>query len=176
MLALGAALLVAVDSEPRPAFADLSGLPTDTAFSCGDNEGRGGYPYQHSWGFDTGNLFDAAIANAAGVQNGSMMLQLAIYNTLTGNYDVEATYAPSVTGGLVDENGQVLIAPSDFSKSNYKQVNGLLMDPLGNMYIAVQPNKDKQKSYLVQLIPPASQNDPSTSWDCLLYTSDAADE
>ena len=67
-------------------------------------------------GFDTGNLFDAAIADAAGVQNGSMMLQLAIYNTLTGNYDVEATYAPSVTGGLVDENGQVLIAPSDFAK------------------------------------------------------------
>ena len=165
VLALGAALLVAVDSEPRPAFADLSGLPTDTAFSCGDNEGRGGYPYQHSWGFDTGSVFDAAIADAAGVQNGSMMLQLAIYNTLTGNYDVQATYAPSVTGGLVDENGQVLIAPSDFSKSNYKQVNGLLMDPLGNMYIAVQPNKDKQKSYLVQLIPPASQNDPSTSWD-----------
>ena len=103
VLALGAALLVAVDSEPRPAFADLSGLPTDTGFPCGDNEGRGGYPYQHSWGFDTGNLFDAAIADAAGVQNGSMMLQLAIYNTLTGNYDVEATYAPSVTGGLVDD-------------------------------------------------------------------------
>ena len=56
VLALGAALLVAVDSEPRPAFADLSGLPTDTGFPCGDNEGRGGYPYQHSWGFDTGNL------------------------------------------------------------------------------------------------------------------------
>ena len=73
LLALGAALLVAVDSEPRPAFADLSGLPTDTAFSCGDNEGRGGYPYQHSWGFDTGNLFDAAIANAAGVQNLSLI-------------------------------------------------------------------------------------------------------
>ena len=32
VLALGAALIVAVDSEPRPAFADLSGLPTDTGF------------------------------------------------------------------------------------------------------------------------------------------------
>ena len=42
VLALGAALLVAVDSEPRPAFADLSGLPTDTAISCGDNAGRRG--------------------------------------------------------------------------------------------------------------------------------------
>ena len=66
VLALGAALIVAVDSEPRPAFADLSGLPTDTGFPCSADEGRGGIPYQFMWGGKSKDLLDKSIADGAG--------------------------------------------------------------------------------------------------------------
>ena len=151
VLALGAALIVAVDSEPRPAFADLSGLPTDTGFPCSADEGRGGIPYQFMWGGKSKDLLDKSIADGAGTSG--IQWQVGGYNPSTEEYDVVGTWSPRVDGGLKDDNGSVLIAENTFAKkSSLEQVNGFAMDPLGNGYVAIQP-KGGANTYYVQLIP-----------------------
>lgn len=166
-IALVAALMAVVPDKIKPVFADLSGLPSGTGFACGDSvQGLGGFPYQMGWGYGVNSLFDPTLAGNSGVKDGEAMMQLAIYNTATGEYDVKATYAPSVTGGLRDANDNLLITPSNFKRSNgFQQINGMLMDPLGNVYVAIQPKQSLNQAWFVQLLPLQSQDDPTTSWD-----------
>ena len=155
VLALGAALIVAVDSEPKPAFADLSGLPTDTGFPCSADEGRGGLPYQFMWGTKPKELLDKTIADDVrdGAGTSGIQWQVGGYNPSTEEYDVVGTWSPGVDGGLKDDNGSVLIAENTFAKrEDLEQVNGFAMDPHGNGYVAIQP-KGGANTYYVQLIP-----------------------
>jgi len=149
VFALITAVVAAIPNSTKPVFADLSGLPTDEGFPCSANEGRGGIPYQFVWGGKSNSLIDKDIANDAGTSG--IQWQVAGYNVATEEYDVVGTWSPKKDGGLKDDDGTVLIGASDFVGKKNWQINGYVVDPLGNGYVAVQP-KDGP-SYYVQLLP-----------------------
>ena len=152
VFALVTAVVAAIPNSTKPVFADLSGLPTDEGFPCSADEGRGGVPYQFVWGGAPGKLLDSAIAKAAGTDG--IQWQLGGYNVATEEYVVVGTWSPKKTGGLKpDDNGTPLIEDNVFKdKNTMEQVNGLVMDPYGNAYVAIMP-KDGDDSYYVQLKP-----------------------
>tara|TARA_A100000164_G_scaffold228052_1_gene202302 strand:+ start:3429 stop:8732 length:5304 start_codon:yes stop_codon:yes gene_type:complete len=158
ILALTAALVAVIPDSTKPVFADLSGLPSDTGFPCSADEGRGGIPYQFMWGTKSKSLLDKSIADAVrggGDDGGTSGIQWQVggYNPSTEEYDVVGTWSPEVDGGLKDDNGSVLIAENTFAKKeDLEQVNGFVMDPFGNGYVAIQPSGGAN-TYYVQLIP-----------------------
>ena len=151
VFALITAVVAAIPNSTKPVFADLSGLPTDTGFPCSADEGRGGIPYQYMWGGESKALIDEKLADAAGTVG--IQWQVGGYNPSTEEYEVEGTWSPKVDGGLKNDDGSTLLAQSIFTdKKSIEQVNGYVMDPFGNGYVAIQP-KGSEKSYYVQLLP-----------------------
>ncbi len=154
MVSLLAALLILVPDRSSPAFAAVEDLDAQgTGFPCSSDKGRGGIPYHHVWGTKTKELINPDIAKAAGATG--IMWQLGGYDSTTKSYSVEGTWAPYENGGLTDINGDPLIAASKFKKGagEIEQVNGQVMDPYGNVYVAIMPKDGKGDAYYVQLLP-----------------------
>ena len=157
IIALLAALLILVPDRSRPAFAAVEDLDAQgTGFPCSSSEGRGGIPYHHVWGTSKNDLIDTTVSGTDGIQ-----WQLGGYDPATGIYSVEGTWSPKNNGGLTDDNGAPLIEAGHFSTDDdnkIEQVNGQVMDPYGNAYIAIMPKSGKGDTYYVQLLPD-SNND-----------------
>ena len=154
IIALLAALLIVIPNRSRPAFAAVEDLDAQgTGFPCSSDNGRGGIPYHHVWDGSRSGLIDKTVTGTEGIQ-----WQLGGYDPATGNYKVEETWSPFVDGGLKDENGNVLIKESEFEKKKLiEQVNGQVMDPYGNAYVAIMPTGDTKAGstsdvYYVQLL------------------------
>ena len=157
IIALLAALLIVIPNRSRPAFAAVEDLDAQgTGFPCSSSEGRGGIPYHHVWGTAKKDLIDTSVTGTDGIQ-----WQLGGYDPATETYSVEATWSPYKNGGLTDDNGASLIEAGHFSTdgdNKIEQVNGQVMDPYGNAYVAIMPKSGKGDAYYVQLLPD-SNND-----------------
>ena len=148
-VAVAATLLVVVPQTTRTAGASVEDLPSDTGFDC-NNGVRGGIPYQMVWGGSNNALFNGGAEVPAGATG--TMWQIAGYDANTASYVNPVTWAPASTGGLVDDNGSVVIPAGTFN-GGIVQTNGLIMDPYGNMYFAIQPKNSNTQ--FVQMMPPA---------------------
>ena len=148
-LALVAALLGVATNAQSPVFAAVEDLPPTTGFDC-NNGVRGGIPYQMVWGGSNSALFNGGAEVPAGATG--TRWQIAGYDANTGSYVNPVTWAPASTGGLVDDNGSVVIPAGTFN-GGIVQTNGLIMDPYGNMYFAIQPKNSNTQ--FVQMMPPA---------------------
>ncbi len=157
IIALLATLLIVIPNRSRPAFAAVEDLNAQgTGFPCSSSDGRGGIPYHHVWGTAKKDLIDTSVTGTDGIQ-----WQLGGYDPATETYSVEATWSPYKNGGLTDDNGASLIAAGHFSTDDdnkIEQVNGQVMDPYGNAYVAIMPKSGKGDAYYVQLLPD-SNND-----------------
>ena len=157
MVSLLAAVLIMVPDRSRPAFAAVEDLDAQgTGFPCSSSEGRGGIPYHHVWGTSKKDLINTSVTGTDGIQ-----WQLGGYDPATETYSVEATWSPYKNGGLTDDNGAPLIEAGHFSTAGtnkIEQVNGQVMDPYGNAYVAIMPKSGKGDAYYVQLLPD-SNND-----------------
>jgi hypothetical protein len=151
-IALLAALMIVVPRGGPPAFAAVEDLDAQgTGFPCSSSEGRGGIPYHHVWGTSKNDLIDSSVTGTNGIQ-----WQLGGYDIAIKNYDVVGTWSPYKNGGLTDDNGAPLIEAGHFSTAGtnkIEQVNGQVMDPYGNVYVAIMPKSGKGNAYYVQLLP-----------------------
>ncbi|MEE2682952.1 MAG: hypothetical protein VYD77_03370 [Actinomycetota bacterium] len=155
-LALVAVVVFAVPDRSRPAFAAVEDLDSQgTGFPCSDGDGRGGIPYQHVWGGKPDALIDEDKAKKAGTDG--IQWQLGGYNPSTEEYDVVGTWSPYVDGGLTDGNSTLISKDKFEKKGTMYQVNGLVMDPYGNAYVAVMPKSGS--AYYVQLLPDSDGDD-----------------
>ncbi len=155
-IALVAVVVFVVPDKTRPAFAAVEDLDSQgTGFPCSDGDGRGGIPYQHVWGGKANELIDKDIAKEAGTDG--IQWQLGGYNPSAEEYDVVGTWSPYVDGGLTDGNSTLIEYKKFEKKGTMYQVNGLVMDPYGNAYVAVMPKSGS--AYYVQLLPDSDGDD-----------------
>ena len=151
---IGALLLVGFGTH-RSASAAVSDLDNQgVGFTC-STDGRGGIPYHHVWGGDAASQIDSTLYHVpSDGSGGGVQWQLGAYDPVTEKYSVKGTWAPFADGGLVGDDGTPLIAASLFAgKGSLKQVNGQVMDPYGNVYVAIMPKKSSDDAFYVQLLP-----------------------
>jgi len=163
-VAVAATLLVVIPQTTRTVGASVENLPSGTGFTC-SSEGRGGFPYQMMWASSektSKKLFDPGAIKSLGINRDTEAhWQLARYNAATEKYDVVGTWAPGENGGLTEPGiSSPLLREDAFSANNFKQVNGLAMDPYGNAYVAILTKNSG--AYYVQLIPPSAEGQLGT--------------